>query len=297
MNGHRTERVNTCLGNTSEGVAMSKWFMPTRFGERTKIALSIPFSFKNWIAVYRNILSNVPISRLELRTGEIIRGREDTLLWIHYNDIWNKAAYTQYFAVPKGATVIDIGANVGIFSLFAAKSARLVHAFEPEPRNYDLIQQNCHDKSNIVIHNEAVGATDGTASLSIGSSSTAFSLYGDATQTRPVSVRTLLSVFSDYDIEYCDFLKLDCEGAEFPILLDSPPEIFNKIGLLAMEYHEHLSSHTHQDIVNRLRMLGFQSAVYHVSGTYGMIAAWRDSATTLPGSSEAQGTSTPAQPA
>jgi FkbM family methyltransferase len=276
---------------------MSKWSISSRFGERLRIALSIPFSFKNWTAVYRNILSNVPISRLELRTGEIIHGREDTQLWIHYNDIWNKAAYTQRFAVPKGATVIDIGANVGIFSLLAAKSARLVHAFEPEPRNYDLIEQNCHGKSNIVIHNEAIGAIDGTAPLSIGSSSTAFSLYGEATQTRPVPVRTLSSIFSDYDIEYCDFLKLDCEGAEYPILLDSPPEIFNKIGLLAMEYHDHLSSHTHQDIVNRLRMLGFQSTVYHVSGTFGMIAAWRDSATTLPASSEGPGISTAAQPA
>ena len=276
---------------------MSKWSTPSRFGERSKIALSIPFSFKNWIAVYRNILSNVPISRLELRTGEIIRGREDTLLWIHYNDIWNKAAYTQHFAIPKGATVIDIGANVGIFSLLAAKSARLVHAFEPEPRNFDLIQQNCRGKSNIVVHNEAIGAIDGTASLSIGSSSTAFSLYGDAAETRPVSVRTLSSVFSEYDIEYCDFLKLDCEGAEYPILLGSPAEIFDKIGLLAMEYHDHLSSHTHQDIVDRLRTFGFQSAVYHISGTFGMIAAWRDSATTLPGSSEGRRTSTAAQPA
>jgi FkbM family methyltransferase len=270
--------------------------MPTRLFERIGIALSIPFSFKNWPAVYGSIIGNRPISRLELRTGEIIHGREDTQLWNHYNDIWNKAAYTQYFAVPKGATVIDIGANVGMFSLLAARSARLVHAFEPEPRNYDLIKQNCQGRSNIVIHNEAVGATDGTAQLSIGSSSTAFSLYGGAAQTRPVSVRTLSSVFSDYDIEYCDFLKLDCEGAEFPILLDSPTEIFNKIGLLAMEYHEHLSSHTHLDIVNRLRILGFQSALYHVSGTYGMIAAWRDSASTLPGSSEGQGTSTAAQP-
>jgi FkbM family methyltransferase len=242
-------------------------------------------------------MGNLPISRLELRTGEIICGREDTQLWNHYNDIWNKAAYTRHFAVPKGATVIDIGANVGIFALLAARSARLVHAFEPEPGNYDLIKQNCRSKSNIVIHNEAVGATDGIALLSIGSTSTAFSLYGGATQTRSVLVRTLSSVFNDYDIEYCNFLKLDCEGAEFPILLDSPPEIFEKIGGLAMEYHEHLSSHTHQDIVNRLRMMGFQSAVYHVSGTYGMIAAWRDSATTLPGTSKGQGTSTAAQPA
>jgi len=254
--------------------------MPTRLGERIGIALSIPFSFKNWAAVYRNILGNLPISRLELRTGEIIRGREDTQLWNHFNDIWNKAAYTQRFAVPKGATVIDIGANVGIFALLAAKSARLVHAFEPEPRNCDLLKQNCHGKSNIIIHNEAVGGTDGTAALSIGSTSVGFSLYGDTTQTCPVSVRTLSSVFSDYDIEYCDFLKLDCEGAEFPILLDSPPELFNKIGCLAMEYHEHLSRHTHEDIMSRLRILGFQSAVYHVSGAYGMIAAWRATATT-----------------
>ena len=256
--------------------------MPARLVERIGIALSIPFSFKNWVAVYRNIIGNQPVSQLELRTGEIIRGREDTQLWNHYNDIWNKAAYTKYSAVPKGATVIDIGANVGMFALLAAKSARLVHAFEPEPHNCDLLKQNCQGNARVIVHNEAVGAADGTAQLSVGTSSTGFSLFGDATQTCAVPVRTLASVFSRYDIEYCDFLKLDCEGAEYPILLDSPPELFHKICCLAMEYHDHLSSHTHEDIVSRLRELGFQSVVYHVSGSYGMIAAWRAPATTAP---------------
>lgn len=253
---------------------MSLWSTRARLGERIRIALSIPFSFKNWVPVYRNILGSLPISQLELRSGEIIHGREDTQLWNHYNDIWNKKAYTQHFAVPKGATVIDVGANVGFFALLAARSARLVHAFEPEPGNCNLLKQNCQGKSNIIVHNEAVGATDGTAGLSVGSGSTAFSLYSDTTQTCSVSVRTLSSIFRDYDIEYCDFLKLDCEGAEYPILLDSPPELFNKIGLIAIEYHDHLSSHTHEEIVSRLQLLGFQSAIYHVGGTYGMIAAW-----------------------
>jgi FkbM family methyltransferase len=261
---------------------MSKWPKLSRFRERAGIALSVPFSFKNWTAVYRNILGNVPISQLELRTGEVIHGREDTQLWNHYNDIWNKAAYTQHCSVPEGATVIDIGANVGMFALLAARSARFVHAFEPEPRNCDLLRQNCQSNARIIIHNEAVGAADGTARLSVGASSTGFSLFGDSTETCPVTVRTLSAVFSHYGIEYCDFLKLDCEGAEYPILLDSPPELFHKVRCLAMEYHDHLSSYTHEDIVSRLNKLGFQSVVYHVSGAYGMIAAWRTSDATTP---------------
>lgn len=69
--------------------------------------------------------------------------------------------------------VIDAGANIGYTTLLFASRVRfpfLVHAFEPEPRNVDLLERNVRRSrfaERIVIHRAAVGARRGTAQLAV----------------------------------------------------------------------------------------------------------------------------------
>jgi predicted RNA methylase len=44
--------------------------------------------------------------------------------------------YTKYMRISRYNVVVDVGANIGIFTLYATKRARMVIALEPEPRNY-----------------------------------------------------------------------------------------------------------------------------------------------------------------
>src|SRR5688500_12606743 len=44
--------------------------------------------------------------------------------------------------LAKKHTVLDIGANIGYFTLLMAKQAKQVYAFEPEPRNFHILQKN-----------------------------------------------------------------------------------------------------------------------------------------------------------
>jgi len=83
---------------------------------------------------------------------------------------------TQLFkqAVKEGGTVVDMGANIGYFTLLAARLAGKegkVYAFEPEPHNYEMILKNLalNGYENVVPMQKAVSNAAGTVKLYVSS--------------------------------------------------------------------------------------------------------------------------------
>ena len=70
----------------------------------------------------------------------------------------------KYF--KKNVTFVDVGANKGIFTLFAVKLVAengRVFAFEPAPFNIIILQKNVHGYNNVKVIPKAVSARSGTA--------------------------------------------------------------------------------------------------------------------------------------
>jgi len=59
-------------------------------------------------------------------------------------------------------------------------------------------------------------------------------------------------------LEYCDLLKLDCEGAEYPILMNAPQTVLRRIHRIIMEYHDRAGCYTHTDLETFLIANGFR---------------------------------------
>jgi FkbM family methyltransferase len=174
--------------------------------------------------------------------------------------------------------VVDVGANVGVFSLFAARFARVVYALEPASSNYSRLVPNTSRVHNIVPLKFACAAYDGSGSLDVSGIPVTFSLLtnSSAATQECIDVISLATLFERYTIDRCDFLKLDCEGAEFEIILQADPSVLNRVRTIVMEYHDHLSrNYSHVDLLEKLKSLGFQASSYNANGTYGMIAASR----------------------
>jgi FkbM family methyltransferase len=120
--------------------------------------------------------------------------------------------------LKQGDTVIDVGANVGWFSLLTAKivgPSGKVHAFEPLPQNQRRLQANM-DKNglkNISLHPVGAGEADGEFEF--------YSFENDMLASlRPVmeggtkikcQVRTLDQELRD--VQSCKVFKIDIEGA------------------------------------------------------------------------------------
>lgn len=171
-------------------------------------------------------------------------------------------------------TIIDAGAHVGLFSLRAASYASRVIALEPHPLNYQLLQFNVRKNAQHGIHTlrRALGQNAGTAQLFEGNDSVGPSLIRSSNRSFPVTVMTLDEVVADNGP--VDLLKLDIEGAEFPVLEGATHETLNRISSVAAEIHATRDHKEPSVLVDRLQRAGFRVTVLAPPIYY-----WRDSVT------------------
>jgi len=122
--------------------------------------------------------------------------------------------------VTEGMIVIDIGANIGYYTLLAAKAVGnngRVFCFEPEPSNYALLLKNIKENNhgNVTPVKKAVTNTTGVVKLFISKEPGQHSIASDNLHQRAISVdSTTLDDFfvgKEYPIHA---IKMDIEGAE-----------------------------------------------------------------------------------
>jgi hypothetical protein len=110
-------------------------------------------------------------------------------------------------------------------------------------------------------------------------------LYGrfDVAPVRvTVPCLSLGSILDSYKVEKVNFLKVDCEGAEYGMFRDLPASHWDRIERIALEFHELDPSHDHRELVALLRSRGFEVTVRkpwfdYYCMKFGEIWAWRRS--------------------
>ncbi len=141
------------------------------------------------------------------------------------------------FLTP-GMVFVDIGANVGTYSLHVAMKAgpgARVIAFEPHPRTFAKLAYNldANGARNVVAQNLAIAAEAGTMELysdgggNIGHASLLKEGAGAVRSTQAVPVAPLAAILAEQGVEAVDLLKIDVEGFEDHALLplfDQAPE-------------------------------------------------------------------------
>jgi len=139
---------------------------------------------------------------------------------------------------------VDIGANVGLFSLFVASTARAARilAIEPEPGNFARLAFNIAANPGLPITPLALalGETEGTAHIMLNARDRGGTrMVADGAQAGGVEVRCqpLLAVIAEAGLAGIDALKIDVEGAEDKVLVpffrDAPAGLWP--GLIVIE--------------------------------------------------------------
>jgi len=188
--------------------------------------------------------------------------------------------YRENFGIRRDDTIVDIGANMGLFTLWAAPQAPQGRVLAIEPgRVFDSLAHNLqanglsnvipipaavgnegeeielveHPGFNLVSHPSGIGPAWITRLLIF----VRYFRWRSPLVRRKVPCRSLGALMDEHGLRTVNFLKVDCEGAEYEIFRNLAPEHWGRIERIAMEFHELRPGDRHGELVEILQRHGF----------------------------------------
>ena len=163
-----------------------------------------------------------------------------------------------------GKNIIDIGANIGAFSLFAAyKDAKKIVAIEPGQEAILTLKKSIEANSlqkRITAIQAAVTAVDGGVLHFPTLSSPNNKPTNIGTNTVEVPTVTLRTIINNHFNSPVDMLKMDCEGGEYDILYNTDKHTLALIREIRMELHG--PKQDKDALLNYLQQNGFRLNKY-----------------------------------
>jgi FkbM family methyltransferase len=237
---------------------------------KLRTACDIVRRISNWPAAWglRLFPRRQGIQRLLFRDGLALHCRGGTRDWDVIHELCFAGGYARALkwlsAQPGEPLVLDLGGNVGVFSLLAARAhsrARIL-AFEPGPPNAAMFQQNLYANASlsnrIELRREAVGGTTRAAKWFFDAANPAGSgLFQPRGEGVEVRIRAFAEILAELGAPVA-LVKTDIEGAEFEVLEHTPSGAWRQVRALSLELHADPAGRVDgEDLLRRLRSLGF----------------------------------------
>lgn len=159
--------------------------------------------------------------------------RADTTDDAVVSEVWEERVYVEHPEVLAGRRVLDLGANIGAFTVLAAAAGAEVVAYEPDAANFMAWRRHVEINNlaeRVAGHQAAVLDFAGSALLD-GSAGTAHV----AGTGEPVAVSSIGDVI-DQDGPF-DFVKMDVEGSEWSLLPALLRRNMAGVGEMVLEHH------------------------------------------------------------
>ena len=205
----------------------------------------------------------------------------------NFNNSNNVMAYEIYMdrhyeyescKVNKNDVVVDIGANIGIFSRYACElGASKVISYEPDPVNFKCLIENSKEY-NITPINKAVSDINGQIDFNVKKGSGIGTISGLDTIQFPNEFEKIVTVDCDTFDDVCknngldkiDFLKIDVEGAEKNIIYSMTQRDFDIVDKIVLEYHHsafNFDDPAREDFIKYIVSMGYSNFyILHLRG-------------------------------
>lgn len=186
--------------------------------------------------------------------------------------------------IPEGSTILDVGANHGKMTRPLAKlPGATVHAFEPVPYNFTLLERVTRGLPNVTRHNFALSDSKGSVSIYIpvrpskrispGAAHMGDTAHADTfgTSTAPtvaeleIQTEALDAVAERAGITRVDFMKIDVEGAESLVIEGGHATVAQHKPAIYCEISERCENlgRTPGHIIDPLHELGYRLFAYN----------------------------------
>ena len=233
----------------------------------TKLVRPI-FMYENWPDIYKIILNKYQGQQIiyRLRNGVrfIANARSKDFLIIE--ETWGAMSYVKYgIQINPTDVVVDIGAYIGDFTIYASRMAYAgkVLAYEPLLSTFQLLSKNIelNKSNNVDIFNVGISETNKKIKLFVpknaefGTSMMDITKYGECVEVEALAI-SMREIITKNKLSKIDLLKIDCEGAEFEILSSTPKNIFSRIKQIVLEYHQ-LNDMKVTDLVELLQSMNY----------------------------------------
>ena len=188
-------------------------------------------------AISKGRISYLMLARPTATTGADIFVLREVLIEETYRDV---LPHLQ----RRGLRVVDIGANLGSFTIWLSQAAKVDEAFcfEPEPDSFRLLQFNlaCNGCGFAHALNQAVGGESRTARITLNEAKPGATSIYSAGPGQPPGKAIQVLAFSEWLRQTpgaFDLLKLDCEGSEWEIVRKTSQLELARFGAVIAEVH------------------------------------------------------------
>ena len=238
---------------------------------KLKTAWDITQRIENWPTAFdlRIRREHVGLRLLRFRNGLNIVCRGGTRDWDVVHELMFAGSYGRamhYLKSVNGSPlVLDLGGNIGLFSLLAAftKHEANVYAYEPGPPNYRLFEinrlANASLSERIHLQREAVAGRTRTTDWFFDEHNPGGSgLFSTSGGKFSVQIRAFSEVLTALPDEVA-LAKIDIEGAEFELLAETPRESWQRVRAISLELHDDPEGKISQEqFLNQLGSHGFK---------------------------------------
>lgn len=173
-------------------------------------------------------------------------------------------------SIEKGDIVVEVGANVGEFTLMASRNAARVYSFEPDPNCFFCLKENTRKMEHVEVMQKAASDRNSNQVFYVSSEDADSSLIPPKVFTEKIKIETIRldSWMTAKELSKINFLKIEAEGAEMEVLEGLGVKIKNVKKISVDGGPERYGEPTSEDVDQFLRLHGFQTQVtgYHVYG-------------------------------
>ena len=192
--------------------------------------------------------------------------------WSEVTTVWRVFCAEEYRLPASCITIVDLGANIGAFTILAAENdpESQVIAVEPFPSTFQRLSDNVQAnqlEDRVTLIQSAIHSTEKVVRMTSAESGHSYArrvTKSNVLESIEISGITLTSLLENHQISEVDLLKVDIEGGEYAMLEGCDDETLRKCKVIAMEYHDAKKRHL---IWSRLESAGFE-CVRHLPGNW-----------------------------